>query len=845
MFLKPLEFLAKYSLFTWRLLSFFLLPLVGATAWAAAPPVVIDSQLTLGSGYNYPQSATVNNTNQGAIFIADTYNNQIVALVNGFPYYFNPPGYTLSSPQAIALDAKGDLFVADTPSSNGTSYGRVIEMPADNTGNLTGTAEVFYSGAPLTNPISLAIDSSGTVFIGDYPASGVGAIYSSPSIGTTPTLLTFTGLNSPFTPASLLRDSANNLYIADNGNGASGAAGYGGIYKAPATGGAASQVSTQSFVINQPSGLATDAAGDLFILSLLGDGSTGQQVVIVPAASPSSPYIIPNNGIGTSSSVAIDASGNVDVLSSADAKLYQLNYLTPTNMGYINVGQAAVTPFPFNFEFNAAATLNGFSVVTQGDASTDLTQVSGGTCATGTISTGASGGAISPYNPYTCLENYEGTAQYPGGRDSAILVKGPGTTILGSAPVYQIGFAGVEITYPLNATVTATNLQEPQAIAISGLNHTVYVADTQAGVVYATDNLNGTTLTPVPTGSFTLQAPSAVALDAAGNLYIGDFNLGEVIKVPVATGGSASLVIPPGGLLQHPIAMTVNSLGDLYVGDAGPGGLDASTSNPGFVIRVPAGGTAYKLPLPTTAAVVFPQALTTDFYTNFLFIGDGGDQSSTGEVVVTTADGTVGGPVALSGVTNPTGVGFDPAGALYVLDGTANTITIDPIYSGADPYLLDFDNSSLAAASAMGMSSGGQSFVIANIGAGSTNLVLINGDRSTLSFGNVQENTTSQTKTATEYNIGNAALTLGSPYYTTTAANPAFTILNSSTCSNSVQVQVGNSCSINVQFKPAFLGHTTEQIKVQSDAYNSGTPQLLIQGTGSATGSVAKPKKKK
>jgi sugar lactone lactonase YvrE len=830
MSVTPLEFPAKYSSLKWKLFSSLLLPLIcGSSAWAAAPAVVIDTQQILSNGFNSPQSLAVNSTNQGAIFIADTNNNQIVALVNGVQYDFNPPGFTLSAPNAIALDAKGDLFVGDTPSNNGTSVGRVIEMPAVG-GNLTGTAQLLFAGAPLTDPISLAVDSAGTVFIGDF-AGGNGAIYSLASGATTPTLLSFTGLNPQFVPASLLRDSSNNLYIADNGNDTS----TGGIYVAPDTGGNATQVPTPSFAISQASGLALNSSGDLFILSV--NSNFLPQVLVVPAASPSTPYIIPSNAIGASSGLALDANANLDVLDFADGEIFQLNYLAPTNLGYLNVGQSG-QPVLFNFEFNAPATLSGFRIVTQGDVSTDLTQVSGGTCANGTYNP-------SPSSPYACIGFYEGTPKFPGIRNTSILVSGPNNTTLASTSAYEIGFAGAEVTYPLTATTTATNLQQPQAVAISGLNNTVYVADTQAGVVYSTSGLAGSTLTPVSTGTTTLQAPSALALDAAGDLFIADFNLGEVIEVPTATGQAPSVVIPAGGLLQHPIALTVDFLGNLYVGDAGPGGLEASTSNPGYIVKLPPGGTAFKMTLPATlpAPVVFPQALTTDFYTGFLFIGDSGEAPGAGQVVVVTADGSVGGPVALSGVTNPTGLGLDPAGALYVLDGTANTITIDPIYSGAPPYLLSFDNTTLGAASAMGMSAGGQSFVIANIASGTTNLVFLNGNSSTLSFGNVTENTQSQPMTATEYNIGNSPLTLASPYYTTATPNSAFNILGSSTCGNNVVLPVGNSCSINVQFAPAFIGSTGQTITVDSNGYNTGTSVLNLQGTGTAGPSVARGKK--
>ena len=129
-----------------------------------------------------------------------------------------------------------------------------------------------------------------------------------------------------------------------------------------------------------------------------------------------------------------------------------------------------------------------------------------------------------------------------------------------------------------------------------------------------------------------------------------------------------------GGLLQHPIALAFDFLGNLYIGDAGPGGLDAGSGNPGFVVKIPVGGAAFKVNIPW-CPIVFPQALAIDPYTAALLIGDGGDPSGVGKVVQLYADGTAGtGPI--NGVTNPSGLAFDPADDLYILDGTANTITV-------------------------------------------------------------------------------------------------------------------------------------------------------------------------
>jgi large repetitive protein len=518
----------------------------------------------------------------------------------------------------------------------------------------------------------------------------------------------------------------------------------------------------------------------------------------------------------------------------------QLDYLSPVNLGSIAVGSAG-SKILFNFEYNEPTTLRGFQFVSQGDTSTEVAQAAGGTCTNGRTRL-PRGTAISPYTPYTCNENFLGDPMYPGIRFAAIQVKGTGKTILASTNVYETGLAGAEITYPVTETTTATGLQQPQALAISGLDNKVYVADTQAGKVYSTGGLGNKALTPVSTGTIAIQAPSALALDGAGNLFIADFNLGEVIEVPTTTGQEPSVVIQPGGVVQHPIALAFDFWGNLYVGDAGPAQILAGTGDPGYVVKVPVGGAPFKMTIPTVS-IIFPQSLVTDPKTAALWIGDGGDPSGSGQVVQVSADGTTATTVAISGVTDPTGLAFDPADDLYVLDGTANTITVvPPSASGVAPHLLEFNNATLAAASNLAISAGGQSFVISNIGTGSSNnLVYLNGNASTLAFGSVNAGSPSQPMTATEYNIGNLGLTLPSPFYTTGPPNAAFSVLGSSTCSDftTEPLTSSNSCTINVQFSPLFVGQTTQQLKIVSSGYNSGGPILTLTGTG-ANGDVAK-----
>jgi hypothetical protein len=106
----PSRFPVKYSVSKWKSFCFLVLTLAlgAASGWAQAPPIVIDAQQTLGFGYGQPQGIAV--SKNGTVFIADTNNNQIIALDTfppgtGINNTVPTPGFTLSSPQVLALDA--------------------------------------------------------------------------------------------------------------------------------------------------------------------------------------------------------------------------------------------------------------------------------------------------------------------------------------------------------------------------------------------------------------------------------------------------------------------------------------------------------------------------------------------------------------------------------------------------------------------------------------------------------------------------------------------------------------------------------------------------------------------
>ena len=392
-------------------------------------------------------------------------------------------------------------------------------------------------------------------------------------------------------------------------------------------------------------------------------GASSYQVIDIPGDSPSTPYLIPASSLGTSSALALDGSGNLDVVEKTNGAVSQLDYLNPINMGSQIVGSGGpigivkrpqgvaraltgavpevtntATEILFNFEFNGVTALSGFRELTVGDTITDVSQVvADGTC-------GALPNTVSEYEPYICDENFVATPRFPGMRVSAIQVEGPGTEILASRLVYETGNSGAAMLYPMQATTTVTApqqpLEQPQGVAISGFNDQVYIADFDAGYVYYTSGLTGTGLSVVGTGNIVLSAPSAVAMNGEGDLYIADFDLGEVVVVPTTTG-IAPYVLQTGFLLQHPISLALDYLGNLYVGDAGQGGTSAVSTNPGYVVKVlPRNAGVSKVAINSPTGIIFPQALATDPVNGSLYIGDGGSSATTngGQVVKLLAE---------------------------------------------------------------------------------------------------------------------------------------------------------------------------------------------------------------
>jgi sugar lactone lactonase YvrE len=176
-----------------------------------------------------------------------------------------------------------------------------------------------------------------------------------------------------------------------------------------------------------------------------------------------------------------------------------------------------------------------------------------------------------------------------------------------------------------------------------------------------------------------LANPRAVAVDGAGNLYVGDVDASKVFRL---TPAGAVMVHGAGGpTITDPVGLALGRDGTVYVSDA-----DANT-----VYRIAPTGAVSVLARPgagvTETSLVTPTSVTVDASGN-AFVTNNGNNAilkltpAGAASVVAGHPGSAGGTdgtAAAARFSAPRGIAIDPAGNLYVADeGNSNIRKITP-----------------------------------------------------------------------------------------------------------------------------------------------------------------------
>jgi hypothetical protein len=280
----------------------------GSTAYTPAL-VTVPSDWTLslnfvGGGLSEPTQVALDAG--GNVWVAN-YNNAVTELSPAGAALSPAQGFTgggLEESFGIAVDAAGHVWVCNEQSSSSINSGRgsLTKLAADGS-ILSGTDG--YAGGGLDFPDAIAIDASGNVWIGNFGNSTLSAFSAagavlSPAAG-------FTGGGLSF-PTGIAFDAGGNLWVADSGASQVSAFSAAGAALSPAGGYIGGG-------IYGPQALALDRHGNAWIANFYSDpvAGSGNSISELDAhgnpLSPGSGYS--GGGLASPGGVAIDGQGNV------------------------------------------------------------------------------------------------------------------------------------------------------------------------------------------------------------------------------------------------------------------------------------------------------------------------------------------------------------------------------------------------------------------------------------------------------------------------------------------------------------------------------------------------------
>ncbi len=521
----------------------------------------------------------------GNMYIADTNNNRIrkvaagtgiittIAGTGASGYNGDGPaiGANLSSPEGVAADAAGNVYIADT------NVDRIRKVAAG-TGvisTVAGTGVGGFSGengpgisARVNGPTGMAVDGAGNVYFADYYNQSVRKLTVATGLLTTVAgsgtvgyqgdggLATATSL---YYPTGVTVDGAGALYIADSNDNrvrkvapptvatltlstiaGTGMSGYNG--DGPAT----------SANLSSPEGVAADAAGNVYIADTAAD-----RIRKVAA------------GTGVISTVAGTGVGG---FSGEGGPATSARVNGPSGMAVDTAGNVYFADY-YNQRVRKITVATGILSTVAGNG------------VPGFLGDGGAATAAELYYPTAVAVDGAGNLYIADSNNNRIRKVTAGTSFI--TTIAGNGTAGIGGDGGLGPLAQLNN---PQGVAVDAAGN-VYIADTNNYRVRKVTAGTGiiTTLAGNGIGGYDgeaklatlarLYVPTGVAADSGGNVYIADRNNQRIRKVSAATGFITTVVgdaysdyggdggAGSAGQLNYPYGVAVDSTGNVYIAD--------------------------------------------------------------------------------------------------------------------------------------------------------------------------------------------------------------------------------------------------------------------------------------
>lgn len=694
------------------------------------------------ASFNSPQGLAIDSLNN--LYVADTGNHAIrmisaggsvstlagtaggVSVTSG---YTNGVGTAalFRFPSAIAADRAGagggaaSVYVADTQNNairrvvvatrNVTTHaGSLAGIPGNADGIDTGVDNVSRFNAPA----GIASDASGfAIYVADtgnhiirrITFDGTNATVSRLAGSAIPTYVDGTGTTASFNgPTALALDAIGNVVVADTMNQVIRTVNFGGTTTlfagSPTIAGSSDGLATSGALFNRPTGIAVDVFSNVYVVDTL--NSTVRRIANAAAPIITLQPVTQNSALGGTAVFTAAATGTpTPTLQWQRFRVGDSSFtFLPEGGGYTGTTTGTLTISPVTVSMSGDL----YQLVASNGAASVTTVAAQLVVALGPIYTTWVGLPLTP----GAVDGIGSGARFRAPTNVAVDTAGNVYVAdSGNHVIRKVTASGVVTTHAgalalsgaIDGFLTTARFNSPSGVAVDSSNN-VYVADTGNHVIRMISSSGNVTTFAGTLGALgstdgsgataRFSFPSAIAVDAAGSLYVADTLNHTIRKI---TSGVVSTLAGTAGLqgsadgvtstarFSFPSGVAVDTALNVYVADTvnhlirkitSTGSVSTMAGLAGSAGSVDGNGNIARFNQPKGVAV---EGTT-------VYVADSGNHiirtvSATNDVVTVAGSaglsGSVDGPLNLARFNSPTGIAV-AATVVYVADTQNHTI---------------------------------------------------------------------------------------------------------------------------------------------------------------------------